>query len=183
MDLLKIHDGKLKIALTAEELHAHGLTISSFDYENVKTKRALWQMLDEAKKTVGFDASNASLYVELYPSRTGGCEIFVTRRLKKEKSEERKREQLFVFPDSEPLIALSAALSVAGYREASPLYAYDGRLYLVIVTEMCAALGASDLALEFASPSDGVTLEELERRGQLLTDRAVERLSNMILHL
>jgi len=131
VDFIKIHDRKLKIALTSEELRRYGITLAEFDYANVETKRALWQMLDEAKKLCGFDASGASLYVEVYPSRTGCCEIFISC-LDKKGEETAARAYPVSFDESEEMIAASAALLVAGYREKSYLYRLCGRFYLIL---------------------------------------------------
>ena len=118
MEFIKIHGKKLKIALDAEELRRYGLTVAELDYRKVETKRALWQMLGEAKKSCGFDASGESLYVEVYPSRQGGCEIFVSC-LSAGKKPRTKAVYPVSFEDSESMIAASAALRAHRRRTTS----------------------------------------------------------------
>ena len=184
MDFIKIHDNKLKIALTASDLCHYGLSVERFDYNNVETKRALWQMLDEAKKSTGFDASDASLYVEVYPSRIGGCEIFVTRLDKKKPREvASRRAYLFAFDSIEDVIVVSAALTTAGYRDRSVLYRYDGRSYLELwFADTDEVPSTLDLVAEFGA----IAREELkycvENEGQLLVEDCIRHLGDMILH-
>ena len=182
MEFIKIHERKLKIALSKGELLRFGLTPADVDYEKVETKRALWQMLDEAKRTCGFDASGRSLYVEVYPSRTGACEIFVSCLDEKEKTA-MKRAFIISFNDGEEAIRASAALSLAGYRERSLLYRLCGRFYLVLFVSR----GETDtylrlLPLEFGQEEAESVYETIKREGQLLSENAVLRLGDMILH-
>ncbi len=182
MDFIKIHDKKLKIALSAEELSRYGLTIAELDYRNVETKRVLWQLLGEAKKTCGFDASGESLYVEVYPSRSGWCEIFVSC-LEGRGKPSALRPYPVSFDESEPMIAASAALLVAGYREKSLLYRLCGRFYLILFFPRANenALTLS-LALEFGKEENESVYEVVRREGQLLSENAVVQFGDMILH-
>lgn len=181
MDFIKIHDKKLKIALDASELSRLGLAVSELDYKNVETKRALWQMLGDAKRKCGFDASGESLYVEVYPSRSGGCEIFVTCLSCEKKA--LRRAFPISFDDSESMIAASAALLTAGYRERSFLYRLCGRFYLITFSE-----DAGDTPLfvsllgEFGREENESVYDVLKREGQLLSENAVETFGKMVLH-
>ena len=182
MEFIKIHDKKLKIALSGEEIAQYGLTLAELDYRNVETKRALWQMLGEAKRKCGFDASGESLYVEVYPSRSGGCEIFVSCLSVKEGA-----AALTVCPvsfdESEPMIAASAALLVAGYRGRSLLYRLCGRFYLVLFLSKADRERLTlPLALEFGREENESVYDVVKREGQLLSEDAVARFGNMVLH-
>ena len=180
MDFIKIHDHKLKIALDAGELSRYGLTVAEFDYQSVETKRALRQMLDEAKRKCGFDAAGASLYVEVYPSRQGGCEIFVSCLVREGRSE-RTRAYAVSFDESEPMIAASAALLVAGYREPSFLYRLCGRFFLIVFFERSDEVPLLfSLLQEFGAPENESVYGILKREGQLLSENAVMRLGKMI---
>ena len=182
MEFIKIHDKKLKIALSSDDIVKYGLTLAELDYRNVETKRALWQMLGEAKKKCGFDASGESLYVEVYPSRAGGCEIFVTCLNAKEKASA-LRACPVSFDESEPMIAASAALLAAGYREQSLLYRLCGRFYLILfLSDGNADQLTLSLALEFGKEENESVYGVVKREGQLLSENAVARFGNMVLH-
>lgn len=79
MDLIKISDNKLKIMLSATDMHSFALDADKMDYTNSKTREAFRHILEEARDRTGFDAKGNQIYVQLYPSRGGGCEMFVTK--------------------------------------------------------------------------------------------------------
>lgn len=79
MDLILISEEKLKIILSEDDLKKLNIDIDSLDYSNVSTKRVFWEILDRAKETAGFDADKCKLYVQVFPSQDGGCEMFVTK--------------------------------------------------------------------------------------------------------
>ena len=79
MELILINDTKLKIMLTREDMTRYDLDCASADYDSTETRRAFWSILDEAKHRTGFDAARDRVFIQLYPSREGGCEMFVTK--------------------------------------------------------------------------------------------------------
>ena len=79
MDLILINDNKLKVVLTAEDMTSYALTADTIDYDNTETKRAFWDILDTAKHQTGFDAASDRVFIQVYPSRGGGCELYVTK--------------------------------------------------------------------------------------------------------
>ena len=79
MELLLISDSKLKVMLSEEDMRRYDLNAETVNYENTETRRAFWKILDEAKERTGFDAASDKVLIQLYPSRDGGCELFVTK--------------------------------------------------------------------------------------------------------
>ena len=79
MELILINDKKLKIMLSPEDMREYEIDCDSVDYGNTETRRAFWSILDEAKHRTGFDAASERVYIQLYPSREGGCEMYVTK--------------------------------------------------------------------------------------------------------
>ena len=79
MELIKISPTKLKIMLTPEDMREYEIDCESVDYARTETRRAFWSILDEAKHRTGFDAASERVYIQLYPSREGGCEMYVTK--------------------------------------------------------------------------------------------------------
>lgn len=79
MELILINETKLKIMLTREDMKRYELDCDGADYDNTETRRAFWSILDEAKHRTGFDAARDRVFIQLYPSREGGCEMFVTK--------------------------------------------------------------------------------------------------------
>jgi negative regulator of genetic competence, sporulation and motility len=79
MELILISKNKLKIMLSDEDMKRYELTTSGIDYDNTETRKAFWEILNEAKQTTGFDAAKDKIFIQLYPSKSGGCEMFVTK--------------------------------------------------------------------------------------------------------
>lgn len=133
MELLVIDGNKLKISLTREELSSYALTCENIDYSNTQTRKAFWCILDEVRQKTGFDAAADKIYVQVYPSRQGGCEMFVTRlasacgehgiNVKKEPA--CREPSLFRFASLPELLAACAALAPLHLDVASAAYAVE----------------------------------------------------------
>ncbi len=79
MDLILISESKLKVTLSAADMKALSLSCEDLDYDNTTTRRAFWSILDEAKQRTGFDAAQSRVFIQVYPSKGGGCELYVTK--------------------------------------------------------------------------------------------------------
>lgn len=79
MELIKISNTKLKMILTDADLSRYHICAQTFDYANKSDRQAFRKILDDARQSVGFDSSHSGLDVRFYPSRAGGCEIYVTK--------------------------------------------------------------------------------------------------------
>ncbi len=127
MELILISNSKLKIMLSPDDMREHRLCCDSVDYSNTETRRAFWSILDEAKQRTGFDAASSRVYIQLYPSRSGGCELYVTKLLQKsdECRSERSsggRELTYRFCGIDPLLRVCRRLSVTGFDGAASAY-------------------------------------------------------------
>ncbi len=162
MELLMIDANKLKITLSEQELSSYSLTCDSIDYDNTETRRAFWSILDEAKHRTGFDAASDKIYIQVYPARDGGCEMFVTKlksagRPAVAVRQERLPESLlFRFAALRDMLAASAALSAAGYVLPSSAYEADGRYYLFL-TVPAAGTVAPPATLPAAQKADALS--------------------------
>ena len=124
----------------------------SIDYDNTETRRAFWQILDEAKHRTGFDAASERVFIQVYPSRGGGCEMYVTKLgeasethegdLKKPTADANNRHKIrgrtiaFVFNSFRSLAAACKRLKESGYCDESAAYAeQDGERYFLTLTE------------------------------------------------
>lgn len=79
MEMIMINESKLKVMLTGADLEEFDLEAEDLDYSNTETKRMFWDILGRAKHSVGFDTDGTRVLVQLYPSREGGCEMFITK--------------------------------------------------------------------------------------------------------
>ena len=79
MELLVISESKLKIMLTAPDMIKYDLTSPPANGLSLHDREVLRHLFRDAKAEIGFDTEGARLFVQLYASKEGGCEIFVTK--------------------------------------------------------------------------------------------------------
>jgi negative regulator of genetic competence, sporulation and motility len=84
MELIVISEGRLKITLTEADMARYELADPQGGREDgwalaPHARRALRHILADANENIDFDAEGERLFVQLYTSKGGGCEIFVTR--------------------------------------------------------------------------------------------------------
>ncbi len=124
MELLLISDSKLKVMLSAADMRKYEIDCETIDYDNTETRRAFWSILDEAKHRTGFDAASDKVFVQVYPSKGGGCEMYVTKLgiypLNEEEKEEDGAKNI-----SKKYNFVPAALSTPARRSYSTVYRFD----------------------------------------------------------
>ncbi|MBE6694654.1 MAG: adaptor protein MecA [Ruminococcaceae bacterium] len=79
MELIRIGEGKLKIMLTLPDMEKYHLDCEELDCTSEDTREAFRHIFDDACAEVNFDTEGERLFIQLYTSRGGGCEIFVTK--------------------------------------------------------------------------------------------------------
>lgn len=148
MEYILISEDKLKIILTRQELDARDVSVDELDYENPLARGIVEGLLDYAKDNLGFDTSKRKLLIQLFPSRDGGCELFVTRLGKKEdKSKEnrsgdvgrkvpRVRPRAFSFESLGGLLSLCKRLKSSGYLPQGSVWVdLQGQWFLTLTGE------------------------------------------------
>ena len=85
MKLNRPGENAVRISLTAEDLRSFCVSLDDFDYENTKGKKVIHRLLEQAKKETGISINQEKIYIQLYPKKDGGCELFV---IKLEEAEE-----------------------------------------------------------------------------------------------
>jgi negative regulator of genetic competence, sporulation and motility len=148
MDLIKISDNKLKIMLTPVDMQSYEISISELDCTNVETREAFRSIMNEARDRIGFDTGGNQIYVQVYPSREGGCEMFVTKLgllcpmeqrgdattlPRTLKSTDTGNHLGFGFEGMEHLLAACRRLCTMSFEGGSSAYRTDeGRYYLLL---------------------------------------------------
>jgi negative regulator of genetic competence, sporulation and motility len=84
MELIVIGESRLKIMLTGEDMARYELTEPDPTGQNANsitphTREVLRHIFADAHSEIGFDTEGERLFVQLYASKGGGCEIFVTK--------------------------------------------------------------------------------------------------------
>ncbi len=180
MDLLRIGDTKLKVTLTEEDMEKYRLDRETMDYDTTETRSALWQILDEAKHSTGFDAGGERLFVQVYPSRGGGCELYVTL-LSREDEEEREEEatvrggvqSLYRFESLSHLLAACRLLHGLGYIGESAAYTEGGAYFLTVSQSLVGDLPEYSFLEEYGTRTPcGARLAYLSEHGRCLEGHA-----------
>ena len=79
MDIILLSDNKLKVKLSPDDMKNLSISCDNMDYDDTSTRRAFWDILDKAKEKTGFDAARERVFIQVYPSRDGGCDMYVTK--------------------------------------------------------------------------------------------------------
>ena len=79
MELIRISDHKLKIMLTPTDMRQFELNADTFGEDSAQMHRTFRLLLREIRKQTDFDADDTSISVQYFPSREGGCEMFISR--------------------------------------------------------------------------------------------------------
>ena len=133
MELNLIREDKLKVLITPFDMMKYELTCEKLDYDNTETRKAIWSILDFAKQETGFDAAIGKIRIEVYPEKSGGCAIYITKlkgsplpshepmneTIAKTTPTSEKITVVYQFKDTDSLIRVCRFLSHRGYRDES----------------------------------------------------------------
>ena len=140
MEIIMISQTKLKVMLNAEDLQDFSIKAEELDYNNTETKRMFWDVLSRAKKSVGFDTDGHRVLVQLYPSRSGGCEMFISKLglICKSECEESSEPSLSAVIAKNPRIQTCAQSKTQGTGSAA--FGFDSMACLLAVCRRLDAL-------------------------------------------
>lgn len=79
MELILVSDSKLKIMLTHSDMTRFDIPCNFPETDSEQFRSAFREILHEARDRTGFNTTGDRLYIQYYPSREGGCELFVTK--------------------------------------------------------------------------------------------------------
>ncbi len=133
MELILISNSKLKIMLSAEDMKMYNIEC---DGEST-LHRGFRPVLERAKLDCGFDIESGRLLVQVFPSRGGGCEMFVTRAPlgsgKDGKSE--RGPSVCIFKTACDLSSVCRILNLRGYGKDSSAYALEEGVFALFLPE------------------------------------------------
>ena len=183
MELIVINSSKLKIMLSDDDMKKYELDAEAIDYDTTATRRAFWSILDDAKTETGFNAASDKLLIQLYPSKKGGCEMYVTKMEEAKQSPPRghakplprdllygghKRTEAYVFEALEHLLCVCRRLLSLGYEGESHAYRdHTGRFFLLLC-RYC--YGASSYPDEYAFITEFGKAENVSRVKLYITE-------------
>lgn len=138
MDLILISSKKLKVSLDSEETKKYNIpTKEKLNY--TCDKKSLNLLLFDIKSMCGFDTGDDDLTFEIFESKDGGCDMYITRSYNtyegngiKKLSYILKHELIYVFYDIEHLIFACKKLSDLSLSNDSKVYESKDIYYLTI---------------------------------------------------
>lgn len=80
MDFTYINDNNIKVSLTKSDLERGGVDIDTLDYKTPCSRRFVREILERAYEETGFDADGNAVYVRVFLSSDGGCELFISKK-------------------------------------------------------------------------------------------------------
>lgn len=128
---------RLKVVLRCEELHEKRLTYERLDYDNALTRRVLHELLDQARRLIGFDSTHSRVMIEALPLLDGGCVLYFTllARLSPRPSSGGAAVRLYAFSSSDALMDACARLWREKRETISQSASYRlGKNYLLALT-------------------------------------------------
>jgi negative regulator of genetic competence, sporulation and motility len=170
MELIRISDSKLKIMLTPTDMCHFELCNESMGDDSAKMRQAFRHLMDEVKKQIGFDVDDRHISIQYFPSREGGCEMFVTNHpvisnTKEEKALAKPLNALFPtaaktcgafrkdcayrFDDLDHLLQVCKRLCQMGYIGDSSAFRDEKKQYYLILTLLCASPFSTPEELSF----------------------------------
>lgn len=189
MEIINISESKIKVMLTQEDLEEFGLDAQTLDYRDGETKELFHALLSHIKEAVGFHTDGYRVLVRLFPSRDGGCELFLTRLdafssdfEECDVDESEPKLEVFGFDTMESLLTVCHRLRTVGYCRASSAYISDDhRFYLFLEQgkkEKSARISPHAFLLEYgkAESAEGLRGFLLEHGRTICERDAVEQL-------
>jgi len=205
MELIRISDRKMKIMLTPTDMRHFELDADTFGEDSAEMHRAFRLLLDEIKKQTGFETDDSRISVQYFPSREGGCEMFISniplscdsrgmdnsvshpckRALQLQpnhKSAAFHRECAYRFSSLHQLLAVCARLCQIGYIGSSSAYRDEKERYYLLLTVLAASPFTTPEELNFIveyGEIENVTMLKLylrERGTAVCTENAVHQL-------
>lgn len=146
MELIVISENKLKVMLTADDMRHYNLDCDTIDSGNAPARQAFRSILEDARAQTGFDAGKDRIFVQLYPGKSGGCEMFVTKlgAVKTEgkstvpprpQREPQTKEHAYVFPTLSHLLMASRRLHKDYQGTARAYVDRERREYFLLLSE------------------------------------------------
>lgn len=152
MDILKISDNSLKVMLSAEDMNSYCLSSDILENNKEYSVVILKEIIRYAGRKCGFITDTSKLFVQLYSSSKGDCEIFASRidgsgvsfpdyksSIKEYTFEQVVRNRgifIYSFDGIIPITQVCNRLRTANYSSASSAYKeLYGKTYYLILEE------------------------------------------------
>lgn len=194
MELILISGNKLKVILDADEARKYKIIDNDGIDLHCKGKN-LREILDDIYRLSGFDTKSENISVEIFESRDGGCELFITRQTERKTYSAKQIKTLcceclsdnvtlsYIFKTMSDLISVCKLLGEKAMPTKSQAFSVGSKNFYLILTFLGFFTPELYSSLEFISEyGDRIASEHLEdyldEHGKVICDgEAIETLS------
>ena len=180
MKIEAIGEEKILVALSDKDLLELDITYDEMDYSNIETRRVIWTILDEAKRSLGKPLdTEGKILIEVTPSDDGGCIMCFTAM---PSADYKSRKKLVMKKEIEPLFfkALDEDAFLDTRELLKPLtdlyksfhiYLYKKNIYFVIYPEISKADKIAYILSDFGDVlfGDSELLSHIFEYGKILS--------------
>ncbi len=164
MELIRISERKLKIMLTPSDMCQFHLNPEHLEKGSLQMRQTFRLLFAEIRKQIDFDTDDRHISVQYFPSREGGCEMFISHssadgggtagneRLlasgiksapamlpAKQNCGKYRKECAYAFSSAEHLLQACLRLQKAGYIGESALWKDDRGVYYLLLEAFSAS--------------------------------------------
>ena len=187
MEILRIGNHSVKVTLDLYEANEYNI----FDSDNHK----IFELLNMVKEKIDFSYEERKIFTEIYPSKKGGCDIFINCVLTEEDSfvgaekcvnqectKNRKNYYIFNVDSFEILVSLCYRLNEINYKGKSTIYRDEENERYFITLENASVKDLKyAFLLEYAKQIKFGTFEYVKEHCKcVLKDNAVHKLAVLI---
>ncbi len=158
MELIIISESKIKLMLTEADMSSY----------NGSTKEILSGIMDDVRNKCGLTGMNGRIFIQMYPSKGGGCEMFVTKLsdLNKTASLDQSGEVLCLRSGEEKVVT-EYRKYIYGERGKYIIYAFDEMGYLLSCCRDLSRFGHNGVSSAYADRGRGKFYLLLDRETHL----------------
>ncbi len=138
MEIKKLSESKLRVALSSLELFSYGLCYDDLTSRGETTRDMLLSLLQTARLRHNIDTTGKKLTVETYPEEDGGCVVYFNFTGNIRRTTTLQNPILVVFENYEELVLITKEIIMPKLPLiiSSSLYKQNGQ-YLLLITPGC----------------------------------------------
>ena len=201
MELIRISDRKLKIMLTPTDMSHFEMNAERLGEDTEQMRRSFRLLMREVRRKIDFDPDDRRISVQYFPSREGGCEMFVSCMPQNEEKKRAltslpapklptkpthrqafRRESAYRMREMTDLLQACRRLRATRFKGDSRAYRDDRGGYFLLIGMVSSSPFALPEEVSFLSEYGEIrnptqTKIYIREHASLISDRAVEQLS------
>ena len=201
MELIRINDRKLKIMLTPSDMSHFEMSADRLGEDTEQMRRSFRMLMKEVRRKIAFELDDRRVSVPSFPSREGGCEMFVSCSMKEDsktalaampetllpiqtekKAEKYRRELVYRLQALGDLLNVCRRLQNANFRGISRAYRDEHGQYFLFLSLQTASpfILPQEIAFlaEYGTACNAAhTKLYIPEHANLISENAVEQLA------